>query len=322
MTNLLRSYFCAVSVIAVALAACDDGLPTVKRALEMAGDNRPELEKVLEHYRQDPADSLKYRAAEYLIRYMPYHTSYPAKPYYAYCDALDSLFSSATEGDELLEKTNAIAAGFGRQLKLSYDIRVIGADYLIWNIDYSFGLWRTLNYLRHLRFEEFCEYVLPYKCAEKQPLDTWKRDWRDYGRGELDHISQIRDYKYNARRAAEAVNFQFQDSVKMRRVKDAKLIEVLRLNTLAKQPYGDCRDRSRFGLLNCRSKGIPVAFDFTPNWPDRSGGHYWNIVLATKRRNVDYEPFRSYPGSYHYTDNGLAKVFRETYAKNPLHLEE
>ena len=119
MTNLLRSYFCAVSVIAVALAACDDGLPTVKRALEMAGDNRPELEKVLEHYRQDPADSLKYRAAEYLIRYMPYHTSYPAKPYYAYCDALDSLFSSATEGDELLEKTNAIAAGFGRQLKLS-----------------------------------------------------------------------------------------------------------------------------------------------------------------------------------------------------------
>ena len=34
MTNLLQSYFCAVSVIAVALAACDDGLPTVKRGLK------------------------------------------------------------------------------------------------------------------------------------------------------------------------------------------------------------------------------------------------------------------------------------------------
>ena len=322
INEMLRLFRWTSAVFSVAaIAACSHYGAAVEKALRHAGDNRPELEKVLEHYRQDPADSLKYRAAEYLIRYMPYHTSYPAKPYYAYCDALDSLFSSATEGDELLEKTNAIAAGFGRQLKLSYDIWVIGADYLIWNIDYSFGLWRTLNYLRHLRFEEFCEYVLPYKCAEKQPLDTWKRDWRDYGRGELDHIGQIRDYKYNARRAAEAVNFQFQDSVKMRRVKDAKLIEVLRLNTLAKQPYGDCRNRSRFGLLNCRSKGIPVAFDFTPNWPDRSGGHYWNIVLATKRRNVDYEPFRSYPGSYHYTDNGLAKVFRETYAPHPLLLE-
>ena len=314
-----RRTLAVLSVAAV--CACSRYGAAVDKALRYAGDNRAELEKVLDHYRQNPADSQKYRAAEYLIRHMPYHTSYSAESYYAYCDALDSLFSSDTDGDELLAKTNAIAAEFKPLLNLSFDIQVIEADYLIWNIDYSFTQWQTLDYLRHLRFEDFCEYILPYKCAEKQPLDTWKRDWVDFGRGELDYIGQIKDYKFNARRAAEAVNAHFEDSVKMQRVKDVKLIEVLRLNTLAKQPYGDCFDRSRFGLLNCRSKGIPVAFDFTPNWPDRSGGHYWNNILATKRRNIDYEPFRSYPGSYHYTDNGLAKVFRETYAPHPLLLE-
>ena len=39
-------------------------------ALRYAGENRVELEKVLDHYRND---SLKYRAAVFLIGNMPYH---------------------------------------------------------------------------------------------------------------------------------------------------------------------------------------------------------------------------------------------------------
>lgn len=304
-----------------AVAACSPYDAGVRRALAYAGENRGELERTIEHYSADPADSLKLKAALYLVRHMPYHISYPAGPYNAYCDALDSLFSTPTAGEELLDRANAVAARFEPSLKLEYDIRVITADYLIRNIDHAFRQWETSDYLRHLRFEEFCEYVLPYKCAEKQPLDTWKTDWVDYGRDELDHIAQIEEYRYNARRAAEAVNFQFKDSIRMQRQSRARLVEVLRLNTLARMPYGECLDRARFGVLNCRSKGIPVAFDFTPNWPDRAGSHHWNNILATKRRNIDYEPFRSYPGSFHYADNGLAKVFRETYAPHPLLLE-
>ena len=103
-----RRTLAVLSVAAV--CACSRYGAAVDKALRYAGDNRAELEKVLDHYRQNPADSQKYRAAEYLIRHMPYHTSYSAESYYAYCDALDSLFSSDTDGDELLAKTNAIAA--------------------------------------------------------------------------------------------------------------------------------------------------------------------------------------------------------------------
>ena len=45
--------------------------PEINRVLFMAGKNRGELEKVLKHYSQNPADSLKLKAAEFLIINMP-----------------------------------------------------------------------------------------------------------------------------------------------------------------------------------------------------------------------------------------------------------
>lgn len=38
-----------------------------KVALQVAGDNRKELEKALYYYKKNPADSLKYKAACFLI---------------------------------------------------------------------------------------------------------------------------------------------------------------------------------------------------------------------------------------------------------------
>jgi hypothetical protein len=43
----------------------------LEAVLKQAGKNRRELEKVLKHYSQNPADSLKLRAAEFLIVNMP-----------------------------------------------------------------------------------------------------------------------------------------------------------------------------------------------------------------------------------------------------------
>src|SRR5690606_2966061 len=52
----------------------------LETALELAGDNRAELEKVLEHYKKDPADSLKYRAACFLTENMRWHYGPQVKP--------------------------------------------------------------------------------------------------------------------------------------------------------------------------------------------------------------------------------------------------
>lgn len=57
-------------------------------ALERAGENRRELEQVLEHYKND---SLKYRAACFLIKNMPGHYSYCGKITNTYNKQIDSI---------------------------------------------------------------------------------------------------------------------------------------------------------------------------------------------------------------------------------------
>ena len=51
------------------------GATDLEWALELAGENRDELEKILVHY-SAPEDSLKYRAACSLIENMPYYYYY------------------------------------------------------------------------------------------------------------------------------------------------------------------------------------------------------------------------------------------------------
>ncbi|MGV8139590.1 MAG: hypothetical protein AB2L20_30710 [Mangrovibacterium sp.] len=51
------------------ISACSRHSPEMEEVLQLAGDNRGELEKVLKHYAL--GDSLKYRAAEFLIMNMP-----------------------------------------------------------------------------------------------------------------------------------------------------------------------------------------------------------------------------------------------------------
>ena len=46
----------------------------LEAALSQAGENRVELEKVLHRYQSNPSDSLKYRAACFLIENMPSYT--------------------------------------------------------------------------------------------------------------------------------------------------------------------------------------------------------------------------------------------------------
>ena len=62
----------AVMVLAITMMSCNDVLD---QSLELAGDNRQELEKVLTYF-EDDEDPLKYEAACFLIENMPYHGTF------------------------------------------------------------------------------------------------------------------------------------------------------------------------------------------------------------------------------------------------------
>lgn len=319
---MFRIFLSAVAGLSFIFSSCHKYTPEVERALNLAGDNRHELESVLEHYAESPQDSLKLRAACFLIGNMPYHCSYPAAPYAEYCRALDSLYAIEMTGEEYNQGAQKILIRFAPQLELQYDLHRITADYLIWNIDYSFGQWESSPFLRHLNFGDFCEYVLPYKCLEGQPLDKWKLRWNAPG-PDLQHIVQIDEYKYNARRAVEAANRDLADNCRLRTLGgpyQIDIIDIFDLPTLARRPYGTCKELAQLVLLNTRGKALPVSFDLCPAWPDRAFSHFWNSVLSTGRHTIDFEGL-GFPGLPRYLDKFLGKVFRITYAAHPLLLE-
>ena len=86
-------------------------------ALRYAGENRVELEKVLDHYRND---SLKYRAAVFLIGNMPYHYFYTGAQ-------LDSL----RQGYRWMQRTGLSAKAVKHKLWKTFgepDVRSIGGE--------------------------------------------------------------------------------------------------------------------------------------------------------------------------------------------------
>ena len=60
---------------------------------------------------------------------------------------------------------------------IALDARTLTADYLIRNIDEALAVWdRPWN--RHLSFNEFCEWILPYRVSGEVP-EEWRTLYRE-----------------------------------------------------------------------------------------------------------------------------------------------
>ena len=55
-----------------------------------------------------------------------------------------------------------------------YDCHVIKAEYLIENIDLAFAAWQKRPWRHSLSFDEFCEWILPYRIGD-EPLENWRK---------------------------------------------------------------------------------------------------------------------------------------------------
>lgn len=302
------------------LVSCDGYGHDVRMALRSAGDNRSEIEKVIEHYSRDDKDSPKLEAALYLIGNMRYHRSFPEDLYRRYCLEADSLFLLRKSKEDTKAGLEAISEKYEPAMVPVPDLRIADADYLIWNIDYSFSQWETSPFLRHLDFSQFCEYVLPYKCMDLQPMSRWKEEYSGICRGEMDVYRQFPELEHNVRKAVETSLEALKDSIVVF-YEYADCIPLLDFIPLMHLNIGTCVERSVLGLLNSRSKSLPVSLDMTPSWPNRAGVHHWNCILTDRRRNIDFEPFNNYPGYLHYTDAPCAKVYRYKFSPNPVFLD-
>ena len=125
----------AIAFFVTAIITGCNNRSSLDRALELAGDNRSELEAVLNHYKDNTE---KLAAARFLIENMSAHYSYDGNEIYQYYDyAAQILTNKELTPEQQRDSLLAMSTGKYRNLpNLTIpDAQIIKAEFLIDNID-------------------------------------------------------------------------------------------------------------------------------------------------------------------------------------------
>ena len=301
----------------------------LEQVLILAGENRSELEKVLDHYKRDDQDSLKYKAAVFLIENMPGSFSSDNKqlaiyePFYKQCSDLDSIFA----GDLTIDRRMLIDSLWTKFVSKTHtankyiqDIKYIKSDIIISEIDLSFKAWNNNLYTKNGSFNDFCEYILPYNRYNGLIIDSARFVFFDRhsdiffsntGENFIDETDSLL-YLY---RHIEYSQF------------NGMSIPILNANSLEILKNGLCEHRCWFNSLMLSSLGMPAAMDFVPGWGNKNGIHAWNVIIIDGI-SYAFEPFWDddrwkYKSIYNNITSDsiwgkfrLPKVYRSTYSIN------
>jgi hypothetical protein len=309
-------------LLLILLCACSSNYSfEIEDVLNYAGANRPELEKVLSHYRHD---TLKLKAAEFLIFNMPGHVSYKNEkdiaPYY---DAIDSLAGcyQTNNREELATAYQTLFDQFSFKVASAFDAQVITSDFLIDNIDRAFDAWQNGNWATHLTFDDFCEYLLPYKASEYQSQDNWREYLSDTYRIHLQYLPYSAHSDHSAFWACDALNKALKKQMEATAEVAHAPVPIRRLSSLiTSTTKKDCDDNAVTSASVMRANGIPVVIDFVPQWPNRRNGHSWCVLLDNAGREITFSS-HTLDGVESYVTPPMAKVFRKNFAINPALLE-
>ena len=286
------------------VASCARYSPEVEDALQLAGSNRGQLETVLKRYGRDPADSLKYKAAEFLIANMP-------GKYSEYYDApwndVATVCLRWTSSADIQSVLDVYKLG---ALVKREDVKCIAADYLISNIELAFRAWQDKPWGKYIPFEIFCEEILPYRVST-EPLENWREKVLA---SFADINKRLReDSTMTAVRACAEVN-RLLPQFKM-----DKDFPAMSYSQLMASTRSLCSGQAALAAFVMRALGIPVTLDFTPHWAQRPHGHDWNSVCDSSGKHISFMGTETNPYEPHQGTNMLkSKVYRKTFAHNRM----
>lgn len=281
------------------LSQPDNDPEKLAHALERAEQNRQQLEKVISHYAAQPADSLKLKAARFLISNMPGHRYWDSKELETYIqniDAIKSLPCFLREDLHTIPYRYWPAAFFEEK----EDIKTLSADYLIHQIDLAFTLRDSCPWLHNYAFEDFCEYVLPYRLNDEKP-DFWRDSIQQIKELITYNIRHYDDRRYAASNLAKELETVISPSLLPSSVNIPD--PIIGNHTL------DCIDHSFLELCAYRGLGLPAAIDFVPCWSNLNGSHYWCVPIDPRFKDAKPNEI---------TNKNVAKIYRQTYSIQPI----
>ncbi len=279
--------------------------PEMEEVLSQAGINRQQLENVLEYYSQKAEDSLKLRAAEFLIVNMP------GKCTEKYNASWENIAAALYRWNEIPDKTELSRIYSWGESTTQEDVRHITAQYLINNIELAFKVWQEQPWGEHISFDVFCEEILPYRVG-KEPLENWREKV-------LESFEDLNIYfkkrpEITAVEACRLVNKQLPRFAWVNYPMPA-----MNYSMLMTTPRGTCDEMGALAIFVMRALGIPVVRDLTLQWPNRNLGHSWNAVCDSNNIHISFMGAESEPGEFHLgTRLRKSKVYRATFGKQHL----
>lgn len=320
MKNTGKYFHGFAAVVLTAMQSCMNSSVQLENALSVAGDNRRELENVLDHYECVDPDPQKLDAARFLISNMPAHCSCPSSDIEEYQDSVMEILSTDLSPQVQRDMINALYKGkfAGIGMNAVPDIRIMKADYLIDNIDRAFREWRTRPWCRHVTFSDFCELILPYKVKEMQSFDSWRQQLRErYS----DSILSVPENDFQRNSLYGAIDIVRNEI----NTKNVPLVlwgqgnspSLLSARTMSRMTYGTCNDYVGMGVLVFRSMGMASALDMVPYWGRNNGGHSWFVFPGDRgQMEATVNSLIVGPGMPFYPYERIPKVYRSCYAIN------
>ncbi|HNT21438.1 MAG TPA: transglutaminase domain-containing protein [Saprospiraceae bacterium] len=285
----------------------------LERNLVFSGKNRPEMEKVLARYARHPEDSLKFKAAVFLISNMEGHKHPSGK----WIEQFDPIFNhtAGVENEEIQRLKDSIEEKIGRsnegEVEMLYDLKHLTADYLIRNIDEAFEAWQNAPWRAEVGFEAFCDYILPYKSFSEPP-ENWRSTLRKKYQYLLDdpEIPDAMEDICCALVKEEGGWFGYSEVF-------TDYPAPLSIFQILNGKKGNCVEMSNLAAYSARALGIPVAIDYTPQWANFAGAHMWNALILPEGAFWPFIGVEGFPGDYRSISEGegkIAKAYRHKLA--------
>ena len=313
----IAGIFLSMLILCV-FAGCKQYPKGVQDALAQAGDNAAELMAVMEHYRA--TDSLKYEAACFLVENMPYHYSAGTMnvpvgyaEFFSKVDSLCRVVPSIINNDSIKEVLAAEFSHLPQPVVTDAavpDVKTVSKDFLFEVIDEAFYEWETSPLLQGISFDEFKEAVLPYRAAN-EPITGGKEFYREmmYNRLTVGGMSSIRQpveqYK------------QYTDTMRKITRNFKAMSHIGPYDIFLPMFKSDCANLAAITCNIFRANGIPVVYEFTPQWEGWPEGHFWCSSPDSTGRYVPYTPpFNNLGEDWDLHLQFASKVYRRTYALN------
>lgn len=311
----------AIIVATILCMSCRNNSDNLDYALQSAGDNRPQLEKVLDHYRNDPE---KLAAARFLIENMPAHYSYDGDDVHRYYDVAAQMLTLGLTPEQLRDTLLFVSDREFKDLckRTVSDAQIITADYLIRNIDSAYSQWKNCTWAKQVSFDEFLEWMLPYKAIELQELDGWRDSlYAHFSDGIKNMIPNDVEY-CTTMSVADIVKNEIRSKMNRYGLYTRSGHPLLSAHLLPRQTFGDIKDYALIGALAFRSAGIPVVLDETPVGARYEAASKWFVILGDKGEEEasEWDLSTNIGWGFFPYERG-PKVFRNTYAINQERME-